>query len=114
MGGQMAMDITHTVIGWKSVLYQNTKHGGELKLPNSTITELFLLLIAFSHWLKLKFRNKWVGKYQQKNQVKVCEYAKRHNLRHENVRRDENLQRENEMDSPSFEGFHAQLDCKLT
>ena len=28
--------------------------------------------------------------------------------------RDENPQRENEMDSPSFEGFHAQLDCKLT
>ena len=28
--------------------------------------------------------------------------------------RDENLQRENEMDSPSFERFHTQLDCKLT
>ena len=28
--------------------------------------------------------------------------------------RDENPQRENEMDSPRFEGFHAQLDCKLT
>ena len=28
--------------------------------------------------------------------------------------RDENPQRVNEMDSPSFEGFHAQLDCKLT
>ena len=28
--------------------------------------------------------------------------------------RDENPQRENEMDSPSFKGFHAQLDCKLT
>ena len=27
---------------------------------------------------------------------------------------DESPQRENEMDSPSFEGFHAQLDCKLT
>ena len=35
-------------------------------------------------------------------------------LRHCNARRDENLQRENEMDSPGFEGFHAQLDCKLT
>ena len=30
------------------------------------------------------------------------------------MNRDENPQRENEMDSPSFEGFHAQLDCKLT
>ena len=29
------------------------------------------------------------------------------------VSRDENPQRVNEMDSPSFEGFHTQLDCKL-
>ena len=28
--------------------------------------------------------------------------------------RDESPQRENEMNSPRFEGFHAQLDCKLT
>ena len=28
--------------------------------------------------------------------------------------REENLQRENEIDSASFEGFHTQLDCKLT
>ena len=34
--------------------------------------------------------------------------------RYYNVSRDENPQRENEMDSPSFEGFHSQLDCKLT
>ena len=27
---------------------------------------------------------------------------------------DEYPQRENKMDSPSFEGFHAQLDYKLT
>ena len=31
-----------------------------------------------------------------------------------NVNRDENPQRENEMDSRNFEGFHAQLDYKLT
>ena len=30
------------------------------------------------------------------------------------VSKDENPQRENEMDSPSFEGFHAQLDCQVT
>ena len=29
------------------------------------------------------------------------------------VSRDENPQRVNEIDSPSFEGFHTQLDCKL-
>ena len=28
--------------------------------------------------------------------------------------RDENPQRVHEKDSPSFEGFHTQLDCKLT
>ena len=38
----------------------------------------------------------------------------RRNWRYYNVSRDENPQRENEMDSPSFEGFHSQLDCKLT
>ena len=31
-----------------------------------------------------------------------------------NVSKDENPERGNEMDSPSFEGFHAQLDCKMT
>ena len=30
------------------------------------------------------------------------------------MNRDENPQRKNEMDSPSFEGFNAQFDCKLT
>ena len=35
-------------------------------------------------------------------------------LRHRDVSRDENPPRENEIDSPSSEGFHAQLDCKLT
>ena len=40
--------------------------------------------------------------------------TKGRNLRYYNVRRDENPQRGKEMDRPSFEGFHAQLDCKLT
>ena len=31
-----------------------------------------------------------------------------------NVSKDENPERGNEMDIPSFEGFHAQLDCKMT
>ena len=29
------------------------------------------------------------------------------------VSRDKYPERENEMDGPSFEGFHTQLDCKL-
>ena len=48
----------------------------------------------------------------QKNQSKVCIHAKRRNLRYYNVSRDESPQRENEMDSPSFEGFHALLDLQ--
>ena len=47
---------------------------------------------------------------QQKNQTKVSKHAKYRNLRYYNVSRDENPQRVNEMDSPSFEGFHARLD----
>ena len=36
------------------------------------------------------------------------------NLRYYNSIRDENPYTENERDSPSYSGFHAQLDCKLT
>ena len=45
---------------------------------------------------------------------RVCRHAGRRNLRHCDVSRDENPPRENEVDSPSSGGFHAQLDCKLT
>ena len=31
-----------------------------------------------------------------------------------NVSREENPQRENEMDSPSLVGFHSQWDCELS
>ena len=48
------------------------------------------------------------------NQTKVYKHARCCNLRYCNVNRDENPQRVNEMDSPSFNGFHAQLDWKLT
>ena len=46
--------------------------------------------------------------------TKVCKHARHRNLLCYNVSRDENPQRESKMYSPSFEGFHAQLDCKLT
>ena len=35
-------------------------------------------------------------------------------LLNHSICRNENPQRENEVDSSSFEGFHTQLDCKLT
>ena len=63
--------------------------------------------------LRVKFRNKQAGKQQQKNQAKVFKKARSRNLSYSNVGRDENLQGVNEMDSPSFRGFHAQLDDKL-
>ena len=43
----------------------------------------------------------------------VFKHARRRNWRYYNVSRDENHQRENEIDSPSFNGFDAQFDCKL-
>ena len=36
------------------------------------------------------------------------------NLRYYNSIRDENPYTENERDSPSYSGFHAQLDCNFT
>ena len=62
----------------------------------------------------MKFRNKRIGKKQQNNQTKVYKHARCRNWRYYNMSRDENPQRENEMDIPSFEGYHAQLDCKFT
>ena len=44
---------------------------------------------------------------------RFCKHAKRRNLRYFKVSRDENHPRENVMNSPSFEGFYAQSDCKL-
>ena len=69
--------------------------------------------LAIIRSLKVKFRKERAGKYQQKNQTRVCEHSKSRNLRYYRVSRDKIPQRENEMDSPSFEGFHAQADFKL-
>ena len=41
-------------------------------------------------------------------------YVKHRKLRNYNVGGDENPQRVNEMNSPSFESFLAHLDCELT
>ena len=38
---------------------------------------------------------------------KVCKHTRRLNWRYYKVSRDENPQRVNEMDGPSFEGFHT-------
>ena len=84
-------------------------------LPNCTMFDLFRdFLLAFFRYLKGKFRNKRAGKQQQKNERKICKHAKCRNLRYYNVSRDENPHRDNELDYPSVDGFHAQLDCKIT
>ena len=83
-------------------------------LPNCAMSTLFQdFSLAVFRYLKVKFRNKRADKQQQKNRTKVCKHTRRRNLRYYNVSR-ESPQGVNEMDSPSFERFHAQLDCKLT
>ena len=66
-------------------------------------------LLSFLNW-------KWNAGTRElvQNQTKVCKQAKRRNLRYYNINRDEIPQRGNEMDCPSFDGFHAQSGCKLT
>ena len=82
--------------------------------PSSKLYELFPdFSLAFFRLLKVKFRSKRDGKSQQKNQTKICKHTKRHNFLCYDKSKDENPQRENEMDSSSFECLHAQLDCKL-
>ena len=42
--------------------------------------------------------------------TKVCEHAKRLDRRYHSLSKDENHQREKEMDCPSSESFRAKLD----
>ena len=99
------------------MLYQSAKHRAELKLlrhpPNCTASDLF------RDRVKAFFANKKenfgaIQPASSNRKTKGCKHAGRRNLRHCDVSRDENPSRENEIDSPSSEGFHAQLDCKLT
>ena len=92
-----------------NILFDPARVGPIVLCPTFSETSFQLLFRK----LKVKFRNKRAGKQQQKNQTKVFKKARRRNLRYYNVSRDENPQGENEMDSPSFRGFHAQLDGKL-
>ena len=55
------------VIGWK----------------NCAMFDLFRdLSLASFRSLRVKFRNKRGGRWQQKNQTKICEHDKRRNLRY--------------------------------
>ena len=90
-------------------LFDPARVGPIVLCPTFSETSFQLLLRK----LRVKFRNKQAGKQQQKNQEKVFKKARSRNLSYSNVGRDENLQGVNEMDSPSFRGFHAQLNDKL-
>ena len=60
---EKSSDITRAVIGRKSVLYQSTKHGAELKAltPISSMPDHFPLAFFFRE-LKVNFGNKRADK----------------------------------------------------
>ena len=97
------------------MLYQSIKHRAELKLSAKLYySDHFLnFSLALFRSLRVKFPNKRAGKEHQKNETKVCKNAESGNLRYYDVSRNENLQRENEMESLSFEGFQALLPRQI-
>ena len=100
----MSLDITRVVISWKSVLYESREHRAELKLsrhlPNCSMFDLFR---DFS--LCFFF------------QTKVCLQARRRNWRYYNRWVETKILNEKTKWTVRvlyFEGFHTQLDRKLT
>ena len=91
----------------KSVLYQSTKHRAQLKpsaklyyvRPFTGLLSSFFVLIES----EISVQASW--------QV-ATDWKPNKGLRYYNFSVDENPQREDEMDSSSFKGFHTQLDCK--
>ena len=60
---EKSSDITRAVIGRKSVLYQSTKHGAELKLSRQfLLCPIIFLKPFFFRELKVNFRNKRADK----------------------------------------------------
>ena len=83
------------------------------------LTALLLKIFALGSYFLLnsfviKFGYNAHCHWAQKNQTKICKHAKCRNLRYYNVSRDENPHKDNELDYSSFDGFHAQLDYKIT
>ena len=94
------------------MLYQSIGHRAGLKLshhlPNCTMSDhfpVFFLGLFFVN-CELNFgTSEPVNSNRRLNQTKVCKHVERRNFRYQNVSRDENPQRENEIESPSFEDF---------
>ena len=99
----------------RQIIYVYIEHRAELKLsrhlPNCTISGTFLHVFFFWKW---NFGTVKSANSIWRTQTKVCKHARRRNWRYYNVSRDENPQKVKETDSPSFEGFHTQLDYKRT
>ena len=85
------------------MLYQSKEHGVELKLsrhlPNCTASDHFLVFfLALFSLFKSDFSEQARRQIATEEPKKVCKHAERRNLCYLNVSRDENPQRENEMD----------------
>ena len=65
------------------------------------------------YWMKECALSKYKNRAEQTLSCHLPNSTKGHILPYHDMSRDENPQRENKMDSLSFESFHAQL-CKLT
>ena len=101
--------------------YKSIEHRAEQKLsrhlPNciACVRPLLKLLASFFSIIESEISeqaSRQVATEEPKK--KFCKHTRRRKLRYQNVNRDENPQRENKIESPSFKGFDAQLDCKLT
>ena len=103
---------------WLRVLYQSTKHSAELKLSrhllNCTMLDLFrdFSLVFFVNWKKNFGASKPASSNRRTKQGFVNMLSA---IIYVTIAWAETkIQRQNEMDGPNIEGFHAQLDCKLT
>ena len=101
-----------TVIGWKSVLYESIQYRAELKLsrrlPNCTMSDFLRdFSLVFFSLIEIEISEQASRQITTEEPKKVCKHTRRLNWRYYKVSRDENPQRVNEMDGPSFEGFHT-------
>ena len=94
------------------MLYESIEHKAELKLsrrlPNCTMSDFLreFSLFLFS-LIESEISEQASLQITKEEPKKVCRHARRLNWRYYKVSWDENPQRVNEMDGPSFEGFHT-------
>ena len=105
-------------IGLRNVLYQSTKQRAELKLsrhlPNCAMSDFFPGLLSSFFFVNWNVRISEPASSNRRTKQRFASMPSTVNWRYYNVSRHGNPQRENTMDSQSFEGFYAQLDCQIT